>query len=195
MFGCTEAITWLEWLAFLSGALSVYLSTRENVWSWPLGIINVSLYFLLFRRAGLYSDMGLQLVYLALSIYGWYEWLFGGKNRTELHVSRATPRLWLSSLVIAVSCWFVLSWFTSRLQGVALPHLDAALVSLSLVAQWWMTRKILENWLLWILADLVYVPMFVYKRLCLTAGLYAVFFVLAVMGYLGWRRSWRERPA
>jgi nicotinamide mononucleotide transporter len=195
VLGCSEAVSWLEWLAFLTGVVSVYLSTRENVWSWPAGIVNVSLYFLLFRRAGLYSDMGLQLVYLALSIYGWYEWLFGGANRTELRVSRATPRLWISALVVGVLFWFALSWFTSRLQGVALPRLDAALTTISLVAQWWMTRKVLENWVLWIVADLVYVPMFLYKHLCLTAGLYAVFFVLAIMGYVQWRRSWRASPA
>lgn len=195
MWGCTEAISWLEWLAFLTGVIAVFLSTREKVWSWPVGIVNVSLYFLLFRRAGLYSDMGLQLVYLALSIYGWYEWLFGGSNRTELRVSRATPRLWLVSAVVGVVFWFALSWFTSRLQGVALPRLDAALTTVSLVAQWWMTRKILENWLLWLLADLVYVPMFLYKGLCLTAGLYAIFLVLAVMGLVSWRRSWRQLTA
>src|SRR3954454_23232439 len=112
MFGCTETITTLEWIAFVTGVVSVYLSTRENVWSWPLAIVNVALYFLLFRRAGLYSDMGLQLVYLALSVYGWYEWLFGGGDRTEVHASRATPRLWIVSVVVGVVFWLALSSIT-----------------------------------------------------------------------------------
>jgi nicotinamide mononucleotide transporter len=193
--GCSESISALEWVAFLTGVVSVYLSTRENVWSWPTAIVNVALYFLLFREAGLYSDMGLQLVYLALSVYGWYEWLYGGANRTELHVSRAAPRLWLVSIGAGLVVWLGLASITSRIQGVALPYLDAGLTTVSLVAQWMMTRKVLENWLLWILADLVYVPMFVYKGLCLTAGLYAIFLVLAVMGWVQWRRSWRELPA
>ena len=192
---CSEGITALEWVAFATGAVSVYLSTRENVWSWPTAIVNVSLYFLLFYRTGLYSDMGLQLVYLTLSIYGWYEWLYGGANRTELHVSRASPRLWLLSLAAGIAFWLLLSSITTRIQSAALPRLDAALTTISLVAQWMMTRKVAENWLLWILADLIYVPMFIYKGLCLTAGLYAIFLVLAVLGWVQWLRSWRERPA
>jgi len=195
LLACSEGATALEWTAFVTGAVSVYLSTRENVWSWPTAIVNVSLYFVLFYRSGLYSDMGLQLVYLSLSIYGWYEWLYGGANRTELHVSRATPRIWAISLVVGVVFWLLLSSITTRIQSAALPRLDAALTTISLVAQWMMTRKILENWALWILADVIYVPMFIYKGLCLTAGLYAIFLVLAVLGLVQWRRSWRERPA
>jgi nicotinamide mononucleotide transporter len=187
--GCTDAITTLEWIAFATGVIAVFLSTRQNIWNWPVAIVNVSLYFLLFYRAGLYSDMGLQLVYLLLSVYGWYEWLYGGANRTELRVSHASARTWLISAGVAVLFWLTLSTVTSRLQGVSLPHLDAALTTVSLVAQWMMTRKLVENWLLWIAVDLVYVPMFVYKGLCLTAGLYGVFLVLAVLGYVQWRRA------
>lgn len=192
---CSDTISSLEWIAFFTGVIAVFLSTRENVWSWPVAIVNVTLYFLLFQRAGLYSDMGLQLVYLALSVYGWYQWLYGGARHTELHVSRATPRSWLVSIAVGLVFWLALSSITSRIQGVALPRLDAALTTASLVAQWMMTRKVLENWLLWIAVDLIYVPMFIYKGLCLTAGLYAIFLGLAVLGWVQWRRSWRERPA
>ena len=194
---CSEGFSALEWVAFVTGVVSVYLSTRENVWSWPTAIVNVSLYFVLFYRTGLYSDMGLQLVYLALSIYGWYQWLFGGANRTELHVSRARPALWLISLGAGVVFWLLLASITTRLQGVALPRLDAALTTLSLVAQWMMTRKVLENWALWIVADVIYVPMYIYKGLCLTAALYAIFLGLAILGWVHWKRSWtaRTQPA
>src|SRR5262247_4037411 len=108
----------LEFVAVSFGIVSVFLSVRENIWSWPTAIVNVSLYFLLFYRTGLYSDMGLQLVYLALSIYGWYQWLFGGANRTELHVSRARPAIWLISLGSGVVFWLLLASITTRLQGV-----------------------------------------------------------------------------
>ena len=80
----------IEWVAAIAGAVSVYLSARENIWSWPTAIVNVSLYTFIFLKAGLYSDMGLQVVYLVLSIYGWYHWLRGGENRSTLHVSRAS---------------------------------------------------------------------------------------------------------
>ena len=148
----------------------------------------------MFRRAGLYSDMGLQVVYLALSIYGWYQWLYGGANRTELTVSRATAREWLIVTPIVLVFWIALARYTATLPGVALPSLDAGLATVSLVAQWMMTRKIIENWMLWIVADIIYVPMYVYKGLPVTAVLYAVFLVLAVVGLRSWSRSYRARP-
>jgi nicotinamide mononucleotide transporter len=173
--------------------VSVYLSARENIWSWPTAIVNVSLYTFVFLRAGLYSDMGLQVVYLVLSIYGWYQWLRGGENRSTLQVSRASTRVWVIGGSLAVLAWLALAQYTSTLPGVSLPYLDAGLTSVSLLAQWMMTRKLLENWILWIIADIVYVPMFIAKELYVTAGLYTLFLVLATMGLVQWRRSLRER--
>ena len=181
----------VEWVAAVAGAISVYLSTRENIWSWPTAIVNVGLYILVFGQAHLYSDMGLQVVYLVLSVYGWYEWLHGGANRGRLEVSRASSRVWLVSLAAGGVGWFVLYSITRRLPHVAIPSIDSALTATSLVAQWMMTRKILENWILWIIADIVYVPMYVYKKLYVTSGLYFVFLILAVMGLLEWRKSYR----
>lgn len=179
----------VEWFAAIAGAISVYLSTRENIWSWPTAIVNVGLYILIFQRSGLYSDMGLQVVYLLLSIYGWYEWLHGGANKAKLEVSRATGRAWLVSGVAGVLGWFVIYSITRRLHGVSIPSIDAALTATSLVAQWMMTRKIVENWILWIFADIVYVPMYIYKRLYVTSALYFVFLILAIMGLIEWKRS------
>ena len=185
----------IEWIAAIAGAVSVFLSARQNIWSWPTAIVNVSLYVIIFFRSGLYSDMGLQVVYLALSIYGWHQWLHGGAGHTPLRVSRASARVWAISAVAAVAFWLLLWQLTARLPGVSLAPLDSGLTTLSLVAQWMMTRKILENWVLWIIADLVYVPMYIHKDLHVTAGLYAVFLVLAVMGFVQWRASYRQDRA
>jgi nicotinamide mononucleotide transporter len=185
-------VSTIEWIAAVAGAVSVYLSAREKIWSWPTGIVNVGLYAIVFRRAGLYSDMGLQVVYLVLSIYGWYEWLYGGRDRTHLIVSRATAREWALTVTVAVVFWLALARYTATLTGVALPYVDSCLTTVSLVAQWMMTRKILENWILWIVADIAYVPMYFYKRLPVTAALYALFLVLAVIGFHSWRRSYRS---
>lgn len=186
---------WIEWTAATAGAVSVYLSTRQKILSWPTAIVNVSLYTFIFYKSGLFSDMGLQVVYLVLSVYGWYQWLHGGAHRTPRRVSRATRKVWLVSGLVALIFWFGLASYTSTLPGVSLPHLDAGLTTVSLVAQWMMTRKVLENWVLWIVADVVYVPMYIYKQLYVTAGLYAVFLVLAVMGFTEWRRSYRDDRA
>ncbi len=179
----------LELTAVLFGIVSVFLSVREHIWSWPTAIINVSLYFALFYQAGLYSDMGLQIVYFGLSVYGWYGWLYGGAGRTVLRVTRTPPMLWAWLGGLAILLWAALGSVTSRLPGASLPYLDAATTTTSLVAQWMMTRKHLENWLLWIVVDVVYIGMFLRKGLYLTAVNYAVYLALAVMGYMAWRRA------
>ncbi len=182
----------VEWIAAIAGAISVYLSARENIWSWPTAIVNVGLYIFIFQASGLYSDMGLQVVYLVLSIYGWYEWLHGGANKSKLEVSKASGRVWLISGVAGMLGWVVIWSITRRLHGVSIPSIDAGLTATSLVAQWMMTRKILENWILWIIADIVYVPMYIYKHLYVTSGLYLVFLVLAIMGLVEWKRSFQR---
>lgn len=182
----------LELVAALVGALSVWLSVRQNIWSWPTAIVNVVLYVFVFHAAKLYADMGLQVVYAVLSVYGWYEWLHGGENRTALRVSRTSPRLALLLTAIAIAGSAALGLFLRGATDAALPFMDSFLSSTSLVAQWMMTRKKLENWLVWILVDVLYVGMFIVKGLYPTAVLYAVFLALAVMGYRDWRRSMRE---
>jgi nicotinamide mononucleotide transporter len=183
----------IEILAVVFGIVSVYLSTREHIWSWPTALVNVTLYFVVFLEAKLYADMGLQVVYFALSLYGWYEWLYGGEHRTELHVSRATRTLGVRLAVIGVASAVIIGTLLARFTDAALPYLDSATTSTSLVAQWMMTRKILENWAVWVAVDVVYIGMFIFKELYLTAGLYAVFLVLAVMGFRQWKRSLIER--
>lgn len=179
----------LELVAVLFGIVSVFLSVRENIWSWPTALVNVTLYFALFFKAGLYSDMGLQAVYFGLSLYGWYEWLYGGKGRTTLTVSRTPVRLWGILIAVGLVLWATLGRLTSGLPGVALPYVDAATTTTSLIAQYLMTRKLLENWTLWIAVDVVYIGMFVFKGLYLTAGNYAIYLILAILGHIAWKRS------
>ena len=178
----------LEGIAAAFGVVSVFLSTRQNIWSWPTAIVNVALYTIVFYDGRLYGQMGLQTVYLVLSVYGWYQWLHGGEQKSELRVSRASPRLLGVLAGLNVVAWIALAALLRRTDA-ALPWLDALLTTTSLIAQWMMTRKILENWILWIAVDIVYVPMFMSQRLYATALLYAAFLVLAVMGFVEWRRS------
>jgi nicotinamide mononucleotide transporter len=179
----------LEIIAALVGALSVWLSVRQNIWSWPTAIVNVVLYAIVFYEAKLYADMGLQVIYAVLSIYGWYEWLYGGAGRTELRVTRTGARLGLLLALIAAAGSVVIGLFLHHETDAALPFMDSFLSSTSLVAQWMMTKKLLENWLVWIGVDVLYVGMFIFKGLFLTSVLYAVFLALAIKGYLDWRRS------
>lgn len=189
-----QAVDPLEALAVVFGIVSVYLSIRENIWSWPTAIVNVSLYFLIFRRERLYADMGLQVFYAAISVYGWYHWLFGGAGHQVLRVSR-TPRVWALSLpVLAVAGILTLGTILDRTTDASVPYIDSTLTVCSLIAQWMMSRKYLENWIVWVVLDVLYVALFLYRDLRLTAFLYAVFLILASKGYLDWRRSWRQNP-
>jgi nicotinamide mononucleotide transporter len=173
----------------LFGALAVWLTARENVWCWPIGLLNVGLYVVVFHEARLYADMGLQVVYAVLCVYGWHAWLHGGKDQGVLEVSR-TPVPWRAPLFLAGSAVSVLLGFLLRRHtDAALPYWDSSTTAFSLVAQWMQTRKWLENWLVWIAVDVVYVGIYLYKDLLATAALYAVFLALAVVGYRAWRRS------
>jgi len=185
-------VSYLELVAALTGALTVWLSVRQNIWSWPTAIVNVGLYVVVFHGARLYADMGLQVVYAVLSVYGWYGWLHGGANRTALRVTRTSLRLAALLAVLAAAGGVLLGAILRNNTDASLPYLDSFLSSTSLVAQWMLTRKKLENWLVWIGVDVLYVGMFVTKGLHITAALYAVFLALAVKGFVDWRRSLRD---
>ena len=183
----------LEIFAAVLGAISVYLSVRQNIWSWPTAIINVVVYAVVFFQAKLYADMGLQVIYAVLSVYGWYEWLYGGANKTELHVTTTGTSLAGVLAAIALVGTALLGLLLRGATDAALPFLDSFLSSTSLVAQWMMTRKKLENWLVWIFVDVLYVGMFIFKHLYVTSVLYVVFLGLAIQGYVDWRRSMRAQ--
>jgi nicotinamide mononucleotide transporter len=189
--GLAAHVSPLEIFAAAVGAWSVWLSVRQNVLSWPTAIVNVVLYTIVFYEAKLYADMGLQVVYAALSIYGWYQWLYGGEGHTTLHVTRTTRSVAMRLSLIAVTGAVLLGFLLRRTTDAALPYMDSALTSTSLVAQWMMTKKLLENWAVWITVDVLYVGMFIYKDLYVTAVLYAVFLCLAVKGWMDWRDSMR----
>jgi nicotinamide mononucleotide transporter len=184
----------LEAGAFVTGAICVWLVVRQSVWNFPLGLLNVAAYAWIFYEYRLYADSGLQVVYFGLNLAGWYLWLFGGENRTQLQVQHTSKReLALIAVFIAAATAF-LWWLLGKLGGAS-KFWDALTTSISLSAQWLQSRKRLECWHLWILADVIYVPLYISRNLNLTALLYAVFLALAVMGLLAWQKSLKSWPA
>jgi nicotinamide mononucleotide transporter len=169
----------------------VFLAIREIPWCWPIGIANAVLFLIVYANARIYGAAGLQAVYVVVSIYGWYEWLHGGTGHGRLAVSR-TPGLWGAGLtVFGVAASLALGFVLKHRTDDALPFADAAVTAFSLVAQWMATRKWLENWLVWIVLNVANVAICVSQRLYPMSALYAVFLVLAVVGYRGWRASMR----
>jgi len=183
-----------ETLGFVTGAACVYLVVRQSVWNFPLGIANNIFFLILFVDSRLYGDAGLQIIYIALGFQGWYYWLYGGQNRKAPRITHASPRLLVAvgSLVVIGTAGLVLVLRAAR--GAA-PVMDAFTTVLSLAAQYLLNRKTIENWLLWIVADVIYIWLYISRDLKLTAVLYVVFLCLCVAGYLNWRRSLKAQTA
>jgi nicotinamide mononucleotide transporter len=184
---------WLEILGFATGLVTVWLVVRQHVANWPLGIANVILLMVLFWQAGLYADAALQVVYVILGLYGWWLWVYGGAERSRLTVRRTTGREWAGLIVAGVLLSGVLYVFLDRLTGSTVPLADAVTTALSLMATYGQAKKLVENWWLWIAADLIYIPLYAYKELWLTAILYVAFLLLCVGGLRAWRADLRER--
>lgn len=188
------AAGWLEAASFVTGAACVWLTVRENVWNFPIGLVNSAIFAVVFLRARLFADAGLQVVYLILGALGWYLWLHGGRDGGRLRVARA-GRGELAGVGVAVAVLAGLLWWGLRDVGGPASFWDALTTSISLGSQWLLNRKRLESWLGWIAVDILYVPLYVAKSLYLTAILYAVFLGLAVIGWRQWRENWRAQQA
>lgn len=184
----------VEILGFVSGALCVWLVARQNVWNWPIGIANNITFLILFWGAGIYADAGLQLVYLGLALYGWWAWLRGGTEHTPLAVTRTTRRQWVVLAVVGVLGTAGLTVLLDTVTDSTVPLPDAVTTVLSLLATWGQARKKLESWWLWITADVIYVPLYAYKDLWLTAALYVGFIALCVLGLRNWSASYATAP-
>ena len=179
----------VEALAVVFSILSVWFTAKQNIWCWPTGLIGVVLYFFVFRDAKLYSDAGLQVIYVFLQVYGWHHWLKGGLVTKELPVTTLTP--FALGGFMGLTVFFTTAWgaFMHRFTTASAPVPDAFIVGASLVAQYLLTRKKLESWIFWIAVDVVGVPLYFSKGLYVTAGLYLLFLVLAIGGFVEWRRS------
>lgn len=185
----------LEVVAFVTGALCVWLVARQNAWNWPIGILNSVAFLFLFATSGLFADGALQVVYIALGLYGWWEWLYGGPGRSELPVTATSAREWTILGAAGVLGTVLVALFLAHATSSTVPVPDAATTVLSLAATWGQCLKKVESWWLWIVADLVYVPLYAYKGLLLTAALYVVFLGLCVMGLRAWRADLRGTVA
>lgn len=178
-----------EIIAVVLGLISVYLVTKQNVWCYPLGIISVFIYIFIFYEVKLYADMGLQVFFIVLQAYGWYEWLYGGAGKTELNVAWGSKRLYLLTALFIASATALLGYILHELTDASLPFVDSFLAVLSMAAQWMMAKKFIENWILWVIVNIGSIGMYAFKGLYFTTFLYIVYFGLAILGYKEWKRS------
>ncbi len=189
----TVPVTWAEVLGDVTGALCVWLLARQNLLTWPLGLANNVFWALLFFRSKLYADMVLQGVFFGFGVYGWWKWL---QPRLPLEttslVRRTTPRRWWTFAALAVPATALASWLLARFTDSPAPVADASVLTLSLVATYGQAHRLLESWLVWILVDVISVPLYVSRGLYPTALLFVVFGALCVVGFAQWSRSLRS---
>lgn len=180
--------TWLEVVAVVLALAMVVCNIREIHWGWPLAIVSSLLYFALFRRSRLYGDAGLQIFFAAVALWGWWQWLRGQRSDgSELHVARLTRRgVWAVTGACAL-LWPVTGLFLKTFTDTDVPWWDAFPTAVSLVGQFLLGRKYIENWAVWIVVNVVSVGLFAYKGLWLTVGLYGVFIALSVVGWRAWK--------
>ena len=179
---------WQELAGTLTGILCVWLLIRQNILNWPLGIANNIFYIVVFYKSGLYGDMGVQFVYIAVAIYGWWNWLHGGVDHSELKVARASATGLLRYTAVAAAGTGVLYWILRHTPSTV-PFADGLTSALFLTAQYMMSRKLIENWWFWIVGDVLVIGLYIYKHLYLTSVLYVIFLAMCVAALLEWRRA------
>ncbi|MEI8114949.1 MAG: nicotinamide riboside transporter PnuC [Bacteroidia bacterium] len=186
---------YIELLGAILGVVYVFFSIRQNILTWPVGLLSSILYVWIFFNSKLYADMGLQMYYVFISIYGWYEWLKGNQDnaREKLEVNRLNLKLGILLIVISLiifgMIWLILINYTDSQVPVA----DSLATSLSIVATWMLARKILEHWLVWIFVDAFSIGLFIYKGLLPTVILFVVYTIMAVVGFVEWKKDFVEK--
>lgn len=186
----------IELIANGFSILAVWLTVRQNVLSFPVGIVGILAYAWMFSQQGLYGNLGLQAVFVAQNLYGWYHWLFGrGGEKRELPITRLTwvDRIWwlmAVGMIFPAMGWIFLrlaafGWFSAYARP-ELAYADAFTMTISLLAQWLVTQKKVENWLLWLVANAAYIGMFLFLGMWLSAGTYVIFWFMAIWGWNEW---------
>jgi nicotinamide mononucleotide transporter len=182
--------SWLEWIGTVSGFACVYLAAKQHMLNWPVSIVSVVAYAVLFYDYQLFGDAVLQIYFLSTAIYGWYYWIKRKQEHEKPIVSLSKKEFALAVGGIAVLS-VLLGMFLDHFTPTNVPYADGFCTAMSFVAQYLMTRKVLQNWILWIVVDACYVPLYIYKDLYLTAVLYTLFLAIAAMGYLDWKKTWK----
>lgn len=185
------AMSWLEATAVLAGLAYVVLAARENIWCWLFGGLNGLLSVILFAQSKLYAESGLYVYYILAAAYGWYSWRAGGPARAALHIRRWSWRRHLRWIVLALALSALLGWALHRYTDAEYPWVDAPTTLFSFLATYLVTRKVLENWWYWIVIDAASVGLYSLRELYLYALLMAAYTVIAVGGWLEWRKHYR----
>ena len=185
-----SSLGWIQWSAFITSIIYVILAAKENIWCWLFGLVSVILSFVIYIQTKLYSDASLQVFYMIMSIYGWIQWKQHPKNTKKL-ITTLTFRTHLLLFVTGLLGTFLLGRFWIS-YGAALPYTDAFTTSFSMITTFLVARKILENWLYWIVIDTVCVLVYIQRDIPLFALLFFIYAIIAIFGWLHWRKTFQQ---
>ncbi len=182
----------LEWVAVIFGILSVLFSMRQNILVYPTGIVSVVIYVYLAHQYKLYADMGVNSYYFIMSLYGWYHWKDTAGKSDQIPITVNTTREHFITLSILIGSYFILSQTLLNFTDSDVPYWDAGTTCFAITGMWLMARKKLENWIAWIVTDLISIPLYFYKGLILTSFQFLVFTILATIGYFTWKNAYES---
>lgn len=195
---CVEYLTadywaqnWLEATGLISGLLCVLLLIRQNIWNWPIGLVYSLVSIVVFLRAHLYADLALHVFYVAMNAYGWYFWAFAERpvETSDVPVTNAPPRMLVGLIALVVAATATLGWMLANHTDAAVPYWDSGTTTASFAAMWLQARKHIENWIVWLVVDIVATGIYLYKGLEMYALLYCVYIGMAFAGWWAWRQS------
>jgi len=189
------ASSWIEMVAVIFGLLSVWFAKKENILVYPTGIISVLIYVYLCLSVKLYADMGINAFYFVMSIYGWVKWSRKIGDQPARPITWATKPEWILSMVGMIFFFFILVYILKNLTDSNVPIWDALTTAIFIIGMWLMALKKIENWLFWIVGDLISIPLYLSKGLVLTSFQFAVFLVLAIAGYIAWREKFKVQSS
>ncbi|WP_346857634.1 nicotinamide riboside transporter PnuC [uncultured Draconibacterium sp.] len=181
----------IELLGAILGIVYIVFSIRQNILTWPTGLVTSAIYVAVFFNARLYADMGLQVYYVAISIYGWYFWIKGKKpqNTTQVPVKNTPGLLWIKLTFVSVVLYTILLYILLNWTNSDVPYMDSLTTALSIVATWMLAKKYIEHWLLWIFIDAFSAGLYIYKGLWPTVVLFIIYTIMAVLGYIEWKKD------
>lgn len=180
-----------DWLGSALSLCSTLLFIRADIRAWPFGLAATVVNTILYAHLGIYGDMSLEACYFFAMIYGWYAWLHGGRNHSELNIAHVSWQHAAILIALVVLGMWGIEHFLKADTNSQVPYLDSFTTVIALTAQWLTCRKIMESWILWFAADVVYTGLFIYKGIPVHAGVHAFYLLLAILGYWRW---WKLKP-
>ena len=191
---CWFTGNYIELLGTIFGVIYIFLSIKQSIWCWPVGLITSALYIYVFFVSKFYADMGLQVYYLVVSIYGWYHWMFGSKSQKtdDLKVSTTNFKLAIYLFLANAGFFIVIAYILVNYPDSPVPYWDAFTTAASFVATWMLARKIIEHWIIWVVVDFVSLVLYLVKGLYPTVILFAIYTFMAVIGFIEWRRELKK---